>query len=107
LKEINTYCFDIDGTICTTDCRYHDAEPFNDVINHINSLYNEGKQIIMFTSRGWKSGKDWFKFTRTQLDSWGLKYHKLIMGKVQADIFIDDRGINVNDWCKKNNIVKK
>ncbi len=40
------YCFDIDGTICTTDCHYDDARPYKNVIKKINSLYDEGNHII-------------------------------------------------------------
>ena len=29
------YCFDIDGTICTTDCEYEDAVPYTEVIEWI------------------------------------------------------------------------
>ena len=31
------YCFDIDGTICTTNCQYEDAQPFTEVIEKINN----------------------------------------------------------------------
>jgi|TARA_B100001971_G_C18149263_1_gene514868 uncharacterized HAD superfamily protein len=106
MDNLQTYCFDIDGTICTTNCEYKDAKPFNQVIKLINKLYSSGNKIILFTSRGSKSGKDWFEFTKNQINNWGIKYHKLIMGKPQADIFIDDRAINIDDWCKKNNILK-
>ena len=98
------YCFDIDGTICSTDCDYKDAIPFNDVIDRINNLFKTGNKIILFTSRGTKSGKDWYEFTKNQVANWGLKYHKLIMGKPQADIFIDDRAINITDWRSKNKL---
>ena len=40
------YCFDIDGTICTTDCHYDDARPYKNVIKKINTLYDEGNHII-------------------------------------------------------------
>ncbi len=92
------YCFDIDGTICTTNCDYKDAIPFDDVINRINKLFKTGNKITLFTSRGTKSGKDWYDYTKKQVDEWGVKYHELIMGKPQADIFIDDRAINIVDW---------
>ena len=35
------YCFDIDGTICTTDCHYKDAKPYQEVIDWINKKYDE------------------------------------------------------------------
>lgn len=98
------YGFDIDGTICSTDCDYNDAKPYEEVIAKINNLYNQGHEIILFTSRGYKSGKDWFDFTKNQVNSWGVSYHKLIMGKPQFDIFVDDKAINNIEWYKNNNI---
>ena len=98
------YCFDIDGTICTTDCHYKDAKPYKEVIKKINSLYNSGEYIILYTSRGSGSGIDWKEFTQKQVDGWGVKYHELLLGKPQYDIFVDDRAINNKDWYKKNNI---
>ena len=98
------YCFDIDGTICTTDCLYEDAKPFKNVIKKINSLYNSGNSIILYTSRGSGSGTDWSEFTKNQVDSWGVKYHELLLGKPMYDIFVDDRAINNKEWYKQNNI---
>ena len=104
--KLKKYCFDIDGTICSTNCEYKDAEPIISVIAYINKLYESGNEIIMFTSRGTKSGINWYDFTKNQIDTWGLQYHKLIMDKPQADVFIDDRAINIDTWCKKNNKIK-
>lgn len=98
------YCFDIDGTICTTDCHYDDARPYKNVIKKINSLYDEGNHIIFFTSRGYKSGKDWKKYTANQLLEWKVKYHELIMGKPQFDLMVDDRVINNKAWYKEHSI---
>ena len=50
------YCFDIDGTILTTDCHYKDVKPYKEVIDKINKLYNSGEYIILYTSRGSGSG---------------------------------------------------
>ncbi len=98
------YGFDIDGTICSTNCDYKDAEPYKEVIKEINHLYNQGHTIIFFTSRGYKSGKDWYNFTLNQINNWNVNYHKLIMGKPQFDIFVDDKAINNLEWYKINNI---
>jgi hypothetical protein len=35
--------------------------------------------------------KKGYKFINGQLKKWGLKYHKLIMGKPSYDIFVDDK----------------
>ena len=32
-----------------------------------------------------------------QLIEWGLKFHKLLLGKPSYDLFIDDKSINFDD----------
>ena len=77
------------------------------MVDKINRLYDEGHYIILMTARGRGSGKDWTEFTAQQMKDWGLKYHEIEpMFKPNADIFIDDKGINVEDW-KRLNIGKK
>jgi uncharacterized HAD superfamily protein len=98
------YCFDIDGTICSTDCEYIDAVPYKQVIDKINQLYDEDHYIQIFTSRGTESGADWRDFTEGQLFRWNVKYHKLIMGKPSYDLFVDDRTVNAKVWNKENNL---
>jgi glycerol-3-phosphate cytidylyltransferase len=96
------YCFDIDGTICSTDSshNYELAVPFQDVIEHINSLY-DSHEITLFTARGSSSGKNWHSLTVSQLNEWGIKYHNLIdKNKPSWDIFIDDKAINALEWRK-------
>jgi hypothetical protein len=51
--SVKTYCFDIDGTICTnTDGEYASAKPFESRIDHINALYDSGHTISFFTAKG-------------------------------------------------------
>jgi LmbE family N-acetylglucosaminyl deacetylase len=88
------YCFDIDGTICSSGVKYEDASPFKPVIDTINRLYTEGNYIEISTARGSRSGKDWTELTKKQLENWGVKYHDLSVGKKSfADIFVDDRSV--------------
>tara|TARA_Y100000356_G_C10994278_1_gene149967 strand:- start:103 stop:411 length:309 start_codon:yes stop_codon:yes gene_type:complete len=98
------YCFDIDGTICTTDCEYEDAVPYTEVIEWINKKYDEGHHIQLYTSRGTSSGIDWFDFTLKQIEGWGVKYNGLKLGKPNYDLFVDDRAMNNKDWYKKEGI---
>jgi hypothetical protein len=35
-----------------------------------------------------------FDITYNQLKKWNVKYHSLIMGKPSGDIYIDDKGVN-------------
>ena len=99
------YCFDLDGTLCTKRyLDYQNAEPLYDRINIVNSLYDEGHTIIIETARGSGAtkGTDWDTVTENQLELWGLKYHQLRTGvKISADIYIDDKGKNSEDYFKK------
>ena len=101
------YCFDLDGTICHTPSKdskplYHEASPIPFMVEQVNRLFDEGNKIIIMTARGRGSGKNWTDWTIKQLDMWGVKYHELepMFHKPTADIFIDDKGINVEEWKK-------
>ncbi|MBX9977178.1 MAG: hypothetical protein K2X98_02880 [Alphaproteobacteria bacterium] len=93
------YCFDIDGTLCTnTEGRYEDALPMTDRIGKLNALFDEGHTIVLFTARGSTTGIDWRDTTEGQMERWGVKYHKLLLGKPYADVYIDDKAVNDKDW---------
>jgi len=101
------YVVDIDGTICNnTDGKYDSAIPNKDRIAKINKLYDEGHQIIYLTARGMGRYSDnadlakarFYDITELQLRLWGCKYHKLVLGKPSGDYYIDDKGINANEF---------
>ena len=103
------YCFDIDGTICTvSNGDYESAKPIVHRIDKINKLYDEGHHIIYFTARGMgRYDNDanlararFYEITELQLRLWGCKYHSLILGKPSGDYYIDDKGINSDDFFK-------
>tara|TARA_B100001250_G_scaffold312181_1_gene274183 strand:+ start:1198 stop:1947 length:750 start_codon:yes stop_codon:yes gene_type:complete len=102
------YCFDIDDTICDTpkleDGRpgYLKATPIPFMVDQVNRLYDEGHYIILMSARGRGSGIDQTKLTMEQLERWGVKYHEIepMFHKPNADLFIDDKGINVEEWKK-------
>ena len=109
------YCVDIDGTICspTVGRDYHKAQPWQDRIEVLNKLYDEGNYIIYFTARAMgrfadlphsvasvKAKEVLYDLTKQQLDDWGVKYNELIMGKPHADFFIDDKGVKDEDFFK-------
>lgn len=98
------YCFDLDGTICTSvkNSQYELAEPDTSVINNIRALYEHGHIIKIMTARGCVSKVDHTDLTTRQLKEWGVPYDELIMNlKPHADLFIDDKAINILDWKKK------
>lgn len=93
------YCIDIDGTICTnTEGEYEAAEPYADVIEEINRLYEAGHRIVLLTARGSTTSIDWRSCTERQLTVWGVRYHELHFGKPSADIYVDDKGMNAKAW---------
>ena len=102
-----TYVFDIDGTICkNTHGEYEKATPFEGRIKKVNTLYDEGNTIVFFTARGMgrtegnskEALRMFFDMTMKQIEEWGVKYHRLILGKPAGDFYIDDKGINHEDF---------
>jgi hypothetical protein len=95
---------DIDDTICYYELEdkdkldYSKAKPFLNRIVQINNLFEQGNEIVYWTSRGTKTGKQWFKVTFEQLNSWGCKFHELKMGKPSYDLFIDDKAFNSDTY---------
>ena len=95
---------DVDGTICQNrdDLRdqdisiaYSDVKPYSDRIAHINSLYDDGHEIVYWTARGCKSGEDYTDLTKQQFLEWGVKYHDLQVGnKPHFDMYICDKSYN-------------
>ena len=86
---------DVDNTITeTSGMDYQNAKPIYEKIEVINKLYDLGHTITYWTARGSVSGIDYYALTKSQLDSWGVKYHNFMVGKPAFDILIDDKTIN-------------
>jgi len=101
MLDVKTYCFDIDGVVCTnTWGEYANAEPIRHIIDQIKLLYDAGHKIVLFTARGGTTGIDWRETTQMQLKAWGVCYHQLLFGKPQADLYIDDRGMSLGEWAQ-------
>jgi len=100
------YCFDLDGTLCTnTEGEYERALPFTTRISRVNKLFDEGNEITIFTARGSETGIDWRDLTEIQLEFWGVKYNRLILGKPFAHQYIDDRAISDTDFFKESEMI--
>lgn len=104
------YVVDIDGTICipgpNKNTDYSDSIPIQSRIDKINKLYDEGNTIVYLTARGMGrhnnnvdlAKKEFYEFTEKQLTLWGCKYHQLFLGKPSGDYYIDDKGVNSDDF---------
>lgn len=96
------YFIDIDDTILELINKqdYASAVGIPEAIAKVNSLYDEGHTIILWTARGTVTGKDWSELTKSQLLYYGVKHHELRFGKPAYDVFIDDKAINAREWLK-------
>lgn len=102
---------DIDNTIFkTNDMNYAISLPILNNIKKVNSLYDKGYDIIMWTARGTLSNKCFFNITYKQLKKFNVKFHELRMGKPAFDLLIDDKVLNsIWDWNNNsvNSIINK
>lgn len=99
LNGKNRYVFDIDGVIAQLEENndYSKSRPNTEMITIINKLFDMGNEIILLTARGYVTGIDWREVTERQLKSWGLNYHELQFGKPNADYYIDDKMIDMEE----------
>lgn len=92
---------DIDETICfyEGERKYNLSIPNYKNISKINKLYNEGWKIVYWTARGASSNIDYREHTLDQLNSWGCKFHDLIIGKDKGsfDLVIDDKAKRIEE----------
>ena len=104
------YVFDIDGTICDKlrGEDYNKSFPYMKRIAAVNKLYDEGHTITYYTARGMGRHEgnaelaiqEFYSLTESQLKEWGAKYHKLILGKPNADLYVDDKGIGDGNFFR-------
>ena len=113
--------FDLDDVLCHRPkgyehlgpSKYNYCYPIEENIELVNSLYNDGYKIVIYTARGMSQYKgnvtliysELYSRTIKQLDNWGLKYDQLVMGKIHYDVLIDDKALNSSDLTTQN--VKK
>ena len=93
---------DLDGTICTEEKTYSRslAKANKGAVKSINSLYDQGHTIIIYSARTWME----FEMTTAWLQTNKIKYHQLVLGKPVGDVWIDDRAINFESW---DNVMEK
>jgi hypothetical protein len=118
MNKLKIIAFDLDDVICYRPKEYEHlgpnkydyCEPDQSVIDLVNSLYEDDNKIVIYTARGMSQYKgnvsliysELYSKTIQQLDSWGLKYHQLVMGKIHYDLLIDDKALNSSDITKDN-----
>ena len=96
------FVFDIDGVIAQFDANldYANVEANEPMVRVIRKLYEAGNTIVLHTARGYVTGKDWREVTEEQLKRFGCPYHELHFGKPNADYYVDDKMLDMNDLLK-------
>jgi uncharacterized HAD superfamily protein len=88
---------DCDGTLteesCWTEEDMRNATPKEDVIKKVNDLHLENF-IVIHTARR----HQFYEVTVDWLKRHGVKYHAIRMGKMPADLYLDDKCVNVKDF---------
>ena len=118
MSKLKTIAFDLDDVICYRSSKYEHlgpnkydyCEPDQHVIDLVNSLYEEGNKIVIYTARGMSQYKgnvaliysELYSKTIQQLNAWGLKYDQLVMGKIHYDLLIDDKALNSSEMTLQN-----
>ncbi len=108
-KKLKIICFDIDNVICKTNGNnYKLSKPNKTSIKIINSLFDKGFYIKIFTARYMGRFRENKKMvlkkkleTKSYLMKWGLKFNELIMCKPSYDVFIDDKAFGFSNKWKK------
>jgi len=113
--------FDLDDVLCSRDTneggpvnKFLNSKPNKNMIEVANQCFDSGAEVVIYTARGMTSFKgnhhdiydNLFELTKEQLSNWGVKYHKLVMGKLHYDILIDDKVVNSDRINKKEDIIK-
>lgn len=104
--KYNTIVIDLDDTICYTENRdFENSTPNEEVINKINELYNKGWKIIIYTARGAKScntleerEQKYRDITEKWLKKNNVQYNELVFGKMNADYYVDDKNMSIEDF---------
>lgn len=86
---------DMDGTICTGKFwETEECKPIQKMIDKVCSLYKNGAHIIIYTARDPK----YYEVTNAWLMKYGVPFHGISMQKkIGADLYIDDKSLNVED----------
>lgn len=101
-----TFVIDIDDTISfTTDRDFANSKPNQPVIDKINELHDKGWRIILFTARGAKSCQTllqreakYREITEAWLNKHEVKYDGLVFGKMNADYYVDDKNMSIEEF---------
>ena len=68
-------------------------EPNEDMIQWVNEQYHKGHFVVVWTARPWSQAQN----VASYLTKWGVEYYGIRCNKGGADIYVDDKAVNVED----------
>ena len=83
---------DIDSTLTTGPTRWWDGEfgePHPEAIAWVREQYKSGHTILLHTARPERVRAG----TEAWMDKHNVPYHALVMGKLSADVYVDDKSV--------------
>lgn len=113
---MNSIIFDIDGTICPIkkpNENYLDLVPYDEMLEKIKILKQQGFKIILFTSRNMRTYdgnidlilKNTKPILEQWLKKWNIEYDEIIFGKPwpgSDGLYVDDRSIRPKELLTKS-----
>jgi uncharacterized HAD superfamily protein len=108
-KTYKVFLIDVDGTLCENIKneeglqRMAEAKPFQDSIDSVNRMHDEGHFICIFTSRT----DEHRKVTEDWLKAYGVKYDQILLnkprkvGKYTEYHWIDDAKVRATTFTGK------
>ena len=107
-----TIVVDIDNTILTTINRdYDNSQPMMEVIVGLRELKKAGWRIVLHTARGQGRSngnidlvrEDVTREVETFCSKYDVPFDELILGKVWASYYIDDRALRPEEFAARYN----
>lgn len=109
IKTSKTLVFDIDGTICPNkkkDQEYKDLIPYPEIVASMKEYKAQGFHIVLATARNMVThgGNHGLLCAKTLpvliewLDSWGIPYDEIHMGKPYGQLYIDDKAVRPDEF---------
>lgn len=113
---MNSFIFDIDGTICPIKLpneKYEDLIPYPEMVEKIRLLKKEGFRIVLFTARNMRTYdgdiEKILMYTKPIIENWltkwNIPYDEIICGKPwpgKEGFYVDDRTIRPDELIKYN-----
>jgi hypothetical protein len=90
---------DMDGVLCEKGPPEKDPvkKPIQENIDKVNALYKRGCVIIIYTGRIWAR----YDPTKQWLIDKGVLHNELVMGKLVANFYCDDKNADLDQVLKE------